>query len=315
MPLLKPEYEAVLPDLSVIEVTGRQYYTKLGGFGQSHFLGEKVPIVEQRAIGYQPDVLLPQPKIKSNQVIETEYYSGTKPLINLAYSPLASGISHVASKSGESIGTYPTKPAAYLYVPSAAPSLAASYRTPQSIASYKTSDTTPAKESIAPSEKSTEYPSSMPYSSSYILSSIAPSYKTYATTYKPSDISYAPIKGESPTYPSIPPYASPYSPMPPSKYTPSQGPSSPSPSGGSGGTTPPPPTIPPPPLPKLGGLLSGGGGLGGARKRTRPFMEILPLGLDIGGWGRAIRGRRPGKAVKRKAAAPAKGKSGRKKKR
>lgn len=90
--------------------------------------------------------------------------------------------------------------------------------------------------------------------------------------------------------------------------------------------TPPPitptPTVPKPPVtppvlpPLTGGLLGGGGGgLGGGRKRTRHFMEILPLGLDIGGWGRAIRGRRPGKTVKRKAAAPAKGKSGRKKKR
>lgn len=74
------------------------------------------------------------------------------------------------------------------------------------------------------------------------------------------------------------------------------------------------PTIPPAFPPLAGGLLGGGGGLGGGRKRTRRFMEILPLGLDIGGWGRAIRGRRPGKAVKKKAA-PAKGKSGRKKKR
>lgn len=74
------------------------------------------------------------------------------------------------------------------------------------------------------------------------------------------------------------------------------------------------PTIPPAFPPLAGGLLGGGGGLGGGRKRTRHFMEILPLGLDIGGWGRAVRGRRPGKAVKKKAA-PAKGKSGRKKKR
>lgn len=101
-----------------------------------------------------------------------------------------------------------------------------------------------------------------------------------------------PIPG--PTFPEIPP---PPSPKPP------------------GPETPPPPPPPPPPGLKLGGLLSGGGGLGGGRKRTRRFMEILPLGLDIGGWGRAIRGRRPGKTVKRKAAAPAKGKSGRKKKR
>ncbi|OPX64737.1 MULTISPECIES: hypothetical protein [unclassified Methanoregula] len=52
MPLLKAEYEAVIPDFSIVEITGRKYYTKIGGFGKSHFGGTRIPIVEQRSIGY-----------------------------------------------------------------------------------------------------------------------------------------------------------------------------------------------------------------------------------------------------------------------
>ena len=54
MPMLKAEYEAIVPDNTLIEVTGRDYYTKIGGFGDSHFLGTRVPIVEQRTIGFEP---------------------------------------------------------------------------------------------------------------------------------------------------------------------------------------------------------------------------------------------------------------------
>lgn len=153
-------------------------------------------------------------------------------------------------------------------------------------------------------------PSAAPSTPSYsLLSAIAPTPATApAPAYIPS-VYTPPVP--SPTTPSVP---SPTLPgltyMPPSSTPTPSVPSIPA----SSIPKIPSPEIPPSPKIPGAGLLFGGGGLGGGRKRTRRFMEILPLGLDIGGWGRAVRGRRPGKAVKKKAA-PAKGKSGRKKKR
>jgi hypothetical protein len=309
MPLLKPEYEAIVPDLSVIEITGRQYYTKLGGFGQSHFLGEKVPIIEQRSIGFQPEVTQPQPRIKNVGPTRTDYYSGNKPLINLAYSPSAVGINHAVSLNGESTRTTPTKPVAYSRAPSAAPSRVASYRTPQQVASYNKPSAKYSKESRAPSEVSRAYSGSASYLSA---SSIAPS---AAPSYKPSESyrAYAPSGSSYSQPPVIPSYVPPYSPIPPSKYIPSQGPSSPGPSGGSGGPTPPPPV---PPLPIPGGFAWPGGavGGGGTRKRRAAFQETFMMGLDL-----SLRGRRTKAAKsfttpkKYKRAAPAAKKKGGKK--
>lgn len=65
-PLIKAEYEANIPTNSVFEVTGKNYYTKIGGydltrlnnkyaspFTDKHFLGVRVPLVEQRLIGFE----------------------------------------------------------------------------------------------------------------------------------------------------------------------------------------------------------------------------------------------------------------------
>ena len=54
VPMIKAEFEANIPTQSVFRVVGTEYYTKLGGFGKSHFLGTRVPIVELETIGYVP---------------------------------------------------------------------------------------------------------------------------------------------------------------------------------------------------------------------------------------------------------------------
>ena len=91
MPLLKAEYEAIIPDNTIIEVTGRNYYTKLGGIGESHFLGIRVPIVEQRSIGFEPSAEMID-GITSTAEMGKEY-STLSQRANLLYlSPVSSAV-------------------------------------------------------------------------------------------------------------------------------------------------------------------------------------------------------------------------------
>jgi predicted DNA-binding transcriptional regulator AlpA len=86
MPLLKAEYEAIIPDNSIIEITGKNYYTKLGGLGESHFGGTRIPIIEMRSIGFEPGVV-------ESGIIGTktlgERYTGKYPVVNLSDLPAA----------------------------------------------------------------------------------------------------------------------------------------------------------------------------------------------------------------------------------
>jgi len=94
IPMIKGEYEANIPTNSIFEVTGRSYYTKLGGFGQSHFLGTRVPIVEQMLVGFEPGIPTPAIPVK---VPGSSYKPA--PVINLVYA-IPSGIGVPASGSG-----------------------------------------------------------------------------------------------------------------------------------------------------------------------------------------------------------------------
>lgn len=131
IPRIKAEYEANIPTNSVFEVTGRQYYTKVGGIGKSHFLGTRVPIVEQRLIGFEPakiagritrtgseDYVTP-PKISAYSVqmsANTAGISSMRPspssmvspmsYTSTPYSPKISSVSPVTTKP-----TIPTTPA------------------------------------------------------------------------------------------------------------------------------------------------------------------------------------------------------------
>jgi hypothetical protein len=279
MPLLKPEYEAIVPDNSMIVVTRRNYYTKLGGFGSSHFLGEKVPIIEQRSIGF--DTTIPQNRVKSQGPTENVYYSGNKPIINLAYSPAAASITPSVSSSGGSPRTSPTKPAAYSDVSSGARSQASSYRTPPSGGSYSKSGMSSPKESGVSRGSSNLYGGSSLSSPSSIRLSEVMSYKPSGSSAVPSSVSVM-SGGLYPASPTPPSYVSPYSPVSPSKYVPPSSYKSPTPS-----YTPTPPGL----------LFPGGGfdwgGAGGATPSRNPrraaFMETFNFGLDIGGMGGRMR--------------------------
>lgn len=124
LPLFKSEYEAVIPQNSIIEVTGRNYFTKIGGFGKSHFAGTRVPIVEQNLIGFDAVGIVP---VTPRTVSGSSYIGSPKLSIFNLYAGIsaASGVSGRRSyssgtdtmtegfSSGGNSKTYPTPIGAY----------------------------------------------------------------------------------------------------------------------------------------------------------------------------------------------------------
>lgn len=212
MPLLKPEYEAVLPKGNILRITGSRYYTKVGGIGGSRWFGTRIPIIEMETTGKMGTATVYGGKLPK---ISYEAYRPA-PLINLAYV----GPSSVAlsTRTGLSATTLPrtsvSSPGIYSLSRSAAysGSIGGSSRTytPSYVPSsspFITSSITSSivKPSYAPSSRPPSYPS-------YRLPSYAPpSYPSYKPPSYPSyrPPSYPPSRPPSylPTYrpPSYPP--------------------------------------------------------------------------------------------------------------
>jgi len=222
MPMLKAEYEAIIPDNTIIEVTGKNYYTKLGGYGKSHFLGQRIPIIEQIARGFEPgDVVSNIPRVNPGE----SYVPGRTALFS--YVVLPSVISSVAtapvgpsqpgtSSAGLSKSMYSSN-AGSISTPTETPehpSHASSYASPSSSNTQRSFLSSPVESS--PVESSRLQPSSSLPISEYALSS-------YITA--PSSVPSSPSGGS------------------PSGGSPSGGsPSGGSPSGSSGGSTSSPPS-------------------------------------------------------------------------
>lgn len=136
LPLIKPEYESVIPMNSLLEVTGRKYYTKVGGidltklgFSDKHFFGDRIPIVEQRLISFD-GTHSTSPVIKGKNIITRSTEEKiTSPLsVNLfnmipgaaayksSYNPPSVGrITLLGYRSGGISRIYPKVSAAYPY--------------------------------------------------------------------------------------------------------------------------------------------------------------------------------------------------------
>jgi hypothetical protein len=290
MPMIKAEYEAIIPDNTIIEVTGRNYYTKLGGFGESHFLGTRVPIVEQTAIGFEPGQISTTP---------TKNLGGSykpTPVINLMYpAPSATSASIVSVQSQMGISsassskTNPVSTARSISNPietvgyqsrsnSYADQLSGGFGSSGN--SLKSSGS-PRSYSDALSYKTSEpswvsdAPTSSPYSSaaSSIRSPVSPS----STTPPSSSIVYditSPIPPPTtlPQYSTMPPsYTPPPTYTPPPSYKPP--------------ITPQYPVIPPIPIPPLSPFGGDGGGILPREKKggRRKFVDQFLYGQGIAG--------------------------------
>ena len=259
MPLLKAEYEAIIPDDTIIAVTGRNYYTRIGGLGDNHLLGTRVPIVEQEAIGFIPrDVVT---NIPTGNLGES--YKSVRP-INPLYSALSQHsstiqLSKVGSSEGSSKRTSAnsvssiTPPKEYRGYPSRA----SSYAKPSSLG-YESSRSPSSVSRISSSSRASSSVSAVPESSVIPYKSISPVSGISRPYSLPSPVVTPPTypKYTQPTYPKTP------------GYTP--------PSGSSG-------PVPPPPIP-IPGLFPDFGGTGAAspfsRKRKKSFKETFSFGLD-----------------------------------
>jgi hypothetical protein len=283
LPLAKAEYEAVIPQNAVIEVTGRNYYTKLGGIGESHFLGTRVPIVEQRVIGFEPQGIVPSVISRG-----TSSEMRVQPLVSqyglsfgiTSASPIPSPSDSYKVDMASRYDGNSEKPSiakeAYLNGGSGASERGASSRSPPASPSYSRSSSKSPTESIVRSSIASELSSPLSrvssprYYQEYLPSSLI----------TPSRISkYTPtVSTPMPTYVSEP-----------VGYTPPQSPSRPTP-------VPTPPIVtetPPPPIPFRGSLPFGGGGGGGFRTRKRRKVELfsfemgedtpIPLRYGLGG--------------------------------
>jgi hypothetical protein len=268
MPMLKAEYEAIIPDNTVLEVTGRNYYTKLGGFGESHFMGTRVPIIEQRSIGFEPGLLQTTTPAKNLG----ESYT-PRPIINLMSSaPSITASSSVITLSGRGTSSADLSTASSSNIVSSiiTPKENTGYQSRSNSYSKQLSgDFGSSKNALSSSISPILYSGAISYKASVIsqisgLTSITP----YQSTILP------PIKSgyQPPTSP--PPYIPPYTPP---VYTPGRTPP----------ITPntPTPQVPPiiPLIPGLPLLPSGGSSSPFGRKRRYNFMEVFNMGLDIGG--------------------------------
>jgi hypothetical protein len=263
LPLAKSEYEAVIAQNAVVEVTGRQYYTKLGGFGQSHFLGTRVPIVEQRLIGFEPGDITPG-------LTTRESSSSMKPRPLISQFGLSFGASSAApiqypsgsykagtvSPYGESTRISSIAREAYSYGGSSASERGASSRSPLASQSYSRASGISPTEYTALSSLVSESPASSLISTPYSVSG-----------YSPSSLITTPIVSR---------YTLPYSPLTPTYiYEPSVVTPPTTPTRPTYVPTPPIITEVPPPAFSYGWLPGSGGGGGGRRPRRRRKVELF----------------------------------------
>jgi len=255
VPMLKGEFEANIATNSIFEVTGRKYYTKLGGIGKSHFGGTRVPIVEQDLIGFSP-AETPLPQIKSTRP-GSSYRSGAE----------IGGYSAIGASAVSMVyGGYSKKPLSPTSSrsPTALDSGASSRRTPVSSTPFSGSSAGSKPSSSIGGSKGSYSRGSSPvesYIPSQYKSVVSPS-KTTSTTSPRSNL-YTPPKTSPITSKTTPPYTPPY--------------------------TPPrtPPATPPgsPWTPIISPFDGGGSGSSFFKPRKAAFMETFNMGLDIGGAG------------------------------
>jgi len=264
-PMTKVEYEAVLQGRNVISVGQSRYYTKVGGFGESHFLGTRIPIVEQEAIARFGG---PLPTGRNRpEISPSEYYYRAPPLISaesLAIAPqFSKGYAQYRQRPSyagmvEQIPAYGQSS-----IRSASKPFSESYVKGSSATSTRAYGYSPASESYVSRMSSLKYPSAEKYASSYASSLYSP-FSSPGYSSKTSSVSrllsvpflYTPAYASSvlkPSVPSVPRYPS--SPLFPS--------------------SPPPP--PPPLFPNLGDARSAAGAGGGGRLSLFAFKEILPV--------------------------------------
>jgi hypothetical protein len=265
LPMAKAEYEAVIPTGSVIEITGRTYYTKLGGFGESHFLGTRVPIVEQAVIGFEPsEAAIPGVMQKGSGIS----YMEPKPIISLTnvYSGISANPAAAANipsgyRFGESDKTPSITREAYRYAGSGVSERAASSRVYPTSPSYKTSGMlSPTEPSTSRITESLSY-SETPVSTSRLLSS---SYKTSAPEYPYEPGAYSYLGASSPLSIVTAPTSITAPPSEPS-------------------TGVPPPITPITPMPPLSGSFpfgSGSGGGGPRRRKRKVELFSFEMGED-----------------------------------
>ena len=229
LPMIKGEYEANIPTGSKFEITGMNKYTKIGGFGENHFLGTKVPIVEQKLVGFEP------PKTTGIPT-EKQMYSSYKPgpLVNLKLATVTSAL----YRSNQPVLLSPSKSRA-----GASPK----YTGPGSRSSVfdQSSDQPQSSQRPRGYLSGFEYPSlsSRPSKSSSALTSALSLGSIISLPSNPTS------PKESPVY-SPPKYTPPYSPPATPKYSPPKSPGYSNPySPKTPGYTPPysprPPTTPP----------------------------------------------------------------------
>ena len=271
LPMIKGEYEANIPQNTLIEVTGKNYYTKVGGFGDSHLLGTRVPIIEQRIIGFEPGESV---GVKAGTVGKS-YSQG--PAINLNIA----GITGFGSSVGLARSTIP------------------SVSLPTSQAVYPNSERTISSQTEQPSSRAMYSSTPSPSEPAYESYSI-PSVSAYSTGtdkisgYDGKSITSVSLPTPLITYPMSPsepitPISYPVSTTPP-RSTVYSGSSPTSPVSPSYGYTPPtspyspssPPSLPVTKLTPLGsplGSFGGGGGAGGYKdKRRKLQLETFYIG-------------------------------------
>jgi hypothetical protein len=85
--LYKAEYQVILPYGNEVVVTGKNYYVKFGGIGDTHFLGRRIPITEQKTTGIRNISETPTKPGKSKSSKSGSSYDITKssPTFNTAY--------------------------------------------------------------------------------------------------------------------------------------------------------------------------------------------------------------------------------------
>jgi hypothetical protein len=266
MPLTKAEYEAIIPDNTILEVTGRNYYTKVGGFGENNFFGTRVPIIEMRSVGFEPGEVVNVPKMSAGE-------SYTKaPAINLFYSSLTPMTQ--ASLSYQKSLAYPSR------LPMEnVPSYISRAGSPNTASSIQGRSELPASVSRSNEPSSLRYSGRPDYSgvsasgasySQSISSPLSPSSDKsivgpgYTKPYPPHS-PVTPTYSKSPQYSQVTPPHSPTTP-PYSPYSP---------------TNPTPPTTPL--LPTLPFTNNGMPANPFSKKRRKSFLELFPMGLDMAG--------------------------------
>ena len=254
-PGLKAEYEAVLGQGNILQIKPSNFFTKVGGFGESHFLGTKIPIIETVVTGTKENTL---GMVKGSVPVASYEPYSPAPFVNLAITPLSGTL----GLSGKGAISKPNYGAISEHLTSLD-----SYVQPSSNIYGSTSKIS----------KSVVTASGITATSDYLFRGSTPPTSKTTNIVNPSlsPPSYrTPPIYEPPYYPPteiVPPSITPPEYKPPSYFPPYYPPI----------VTPPPyspPIIPPFTIPNFGG-----GGGKQFNKGKYNFIEIAPMGKNFGG--------------------------------